>query len=54
MNKKDDIIIKNKTGTKNYLFKMKDWPIFQQNSDFLWSHLPENYKNILTQLMSAP
>jgi hypothetical protein len=54
MNKNDDLIVKNKTGTKKFLFKVKDWPIFQENSDYLWTNLPINHKNILTKLMSAP
>jgi len=29
MNKNDELVLKNKTQTKNFLFKMKDWPIFQ-------------------------
>jgi len=54
INKTDDLIVKNKIATKQYLFKMKNWPIFQENSEFLWSNLPANHKSILTQLTSAP
>lgn len=54
MTKTEEQVIKNKMGTKNFLFKVKDWPIFMDNSDFLWNNLPMNQKTILTQLMSAP
>jgi len=29
MQKTEDLIVKNKRETKDYLFKIKDWPIFQ-------------------------
>jgi hypothetical protein len=54
MNRTDERVLKNKTGTKKFLFKVREWPIFQENSEFLWNNLPANQKTILTQLMNAP
>jgi hypothetical protein len=54
MNRTDERVLKNKTGTKKFLFNVREWPIFQENSEFLWNNLPANQKTILTQLMNAP
>ena len=39
--------------TKQSLEMMKEWSMFKENIDYLWTNLSNSHKNSLTQLMNS-